>query len=110
MNDTVQFNVAAAGIDWGVEANLTEGTISARQDGRFGIGTLSEAQAARLRALITPLHDGGDHRSRSQFASGSETWTICLGGETVTVCYEDETAVSPRELWKWIVAARDRLL
>lgn len=110
MNDTVRFDVSAPRISWGVDVDLTESTIRAWKDQRSDSGTLSPHQVARLRELITPLHAGGSHRSRSQFASGSEVWTICLGGETVTVSYEDETTVSPRDLWRWVIAARDRLL
>lgn len=110
MNDTVRFNVSAPSVSWGFEADLTAGTLRAWMRGKKGAGTLPPDEVARLRALLTPLHAGGNHSARSQFASGMEEWVICLDGETVTVCYEDETTVSPRSLWKWAIAARDRLI
>lgn len=110
MNDTVRFDVTAPNIRWGIEVDFTAGTIRAWKDAKSDSGTLTPSQAARLRSLVTPLHTSGNQHSRSQLASGMEEWAICLDGKTVTVCYEDETTVSPRDLWRWVIAARDRLL
>ena len=110
MNDTVRFDVSAPNVSWSVQADLTAGTVQARSGQAQASGTLTPAQVTHLRALLEPLHSSGNHHSRSQFASGMEEWVICLDGETVTIRYEDETTVSPRKLWKWAVATRDRLI